>query len=144
MPPAADNKPKNTLRKPDKLKSAIAIEALYSENQFIVSYPLKCYYSFSNNADSVSKVKVAFTVPKRTFKNAVNRNKIKRRMREAYRLNYKNILDLSNENEKQLLLFIIYIGKEELNYTTIEKNMQAVLQKIRKKVYSTIVISSNK
>ena len=65
-------------------------------------------------------------------------------MREAYRLNYKNILNFSNENEKQLLLFMIYIGKEKLNYTTIEKNMQAVLQKIRKKVYSTIVISSNK
>ena len=130
MPPAADKKPKNTLRKPDKLKSATAIETLYSENQFIVSYPLKCYYSFSNHSDPVSTVKVAFTVPKRTFKKAIDRNKIKRRMREAYRLNYKKILNFPNTHEKQLLLFIIYIGKEKLGYATIEKNMRAVLQKI--------------
>jgi len=132
MPPAADKKTKNTLRKINKLKSAIAIETIYSENQFIVSYPLKCFYSFLNNSDNISTVKVAFTVPKRIFKNAVDRNKLKRRMRESYRLNYKTILDFPNKNEKQLLLFFIYIGKEKLPYTTIEKSMRIVLQKLRK------------
>ena len=132
MPPAADKKPKNTLRKINKLKSAIAIETLYSEKQFIVSYPLKCYYSFLNNSDNISTLKVAFTVPKRIFKNAVDRNKLKRRMRESYRLNYKDIFDFFIKNEKQLLLFFIYIGKEKLPYATIEKSMQVVLQKIRR------------
>ena len=51
-------------------------------------------------------------------------------MREAYRLNYQKILNFSNTPEKQLLLFIIYIGKEKLGYATIEKNMRAVLQKL--------------
>jgi len=132
MPPAADKIPKNTLRKINKLKSAISIETLLSENQFIVSYPLKCYYSFSNNSDIISTVKVAFSVPKRIFKNAVDRNNLKRRMRESYRLSYKNIFVSLNKNEKQLLLFFIYIGKEKMEYATIEKSMHNVLQKIGK------------
>ena len=55
-------------------------------------------------------------------------------MREAYRLHYKNIFDFSNTCEKQLLLFFIFIGKEKLEYATIEKNMQVVLRKIKKNI----------
>jgi ribonuclease P protein component len=131
MPPAADKILKNSFRKHDKLKSSIEIDALYRENQFVVSRPLKCYYSFSQKAESQSAVRVAFAVPKRTFKHATDRNKIKRRMREAYRLNYKKVFEpLLNQNEKQLKLFIIYVGKEALSYGNIEKSMGVVLEKM--------------
>jgi len=131
MPPAADNKLQNTFRKRDKLKSSLEIEALYREKQVIVSYPLKCYYAFSEPSEHKSNVRVAFTVPKRTFKQAVDRNKLKRRMREAYRLSCRTIFErLLNQKEKQLKLFFIYVGKEMLEYVAIEKSMQVALQGI--------------
>jgi len=130
---AVDNKLKNSFRKQDKLKSSLTIEKLYHANSFVVSYPLKCYYSFTELTENQSSVRVAFTVPKKTFKNAVQRNLLKRRMREAYRLNFRKILEsFTNQNVQQLQLLVIYIGKEILDYGTIEKNMQAVLEKLPK------------
>jgi ribonuclease P protein component len=131
MQPAADNTSKNSFKKRDRLKSSLEIDALYRENKFTVSYPLKCYYSFSECNESKSAIRAAFSVPKKTFKHAVDRNTIKRRMREAYRLNYKKIFEtFLNQNNKQLKLFFIYIGKETLDYSCIEKNMQTILQKV--------------
>jgi len=131
MPPAADNQLKNTFPKRDKLKSSLEIEQLYRENRFIVSYPLKCYYSFSDIIENKSNLRVAFSVPKKTFKLAIDRNKLKRRMREAYRVHYKTVFEtLINDKEKQLKLFFIYIGKEILESEIVEKNMRVVLQKI--------------
>jgi ribonuclease P protein component len=131
MPPAEDNIKKNTFRKHDRLKSSLEIDALYRENQFVASYPLKCYYSFSEKPEEKSAVRVAFAVPKRSFKHAVDRNKIKRRLREAYRLNFRKIFEpFLNQNEKQLKLFFIYTGKEIMEYGNIEKNMQVVLKRI--------------
>jgi ribonuclease P protein component len=131
MPLAADKILKNSLKKNDRLKSSIEIDALYRENKFVISYPLKCYYSFSEKTAHKNVVRVAFSVPKRIFKHAVERNKIKRRIREAYRLNYKKIFEtFITQDDKQLKLFIIYIGKEVLDYTNIDTNLQSVLQKI--------------
>ena len=131
MLPAEDNNSKNRFTKHDRLKSSLAIEALYRENQRIVSYPLKCYYSFSERKETESPVRVAFTVPKKSFKKAVERNKIKRRMREAYRLNFQKILEkYISQNDKQLKLFFIFIGKKMVEYKDIETNLIAILQKI--------------
>ena len=129
MPHVADKHLKNTFRKHDKLKSSLEIETLYRENQSVVVYPLKCYYSFSEILEDKHIVRAAFTASKRTFKKAVERNSLKRRMREAYRLNYKKVFEaFMNQKEKQLKLFFIYIGKETLDYGCIEKSMQRILK----------------
>jgi ribonuclease P protein component len=128
MPHAADKALKDTLQKKDRLKSSLEIEAIYRENKFVVSYPLKCYYSFSKIEENKRTIRVAFAVPKKVFKLAVDRNLLKRRMREAYRLNYKkNFLSFLEQNEKQLGIFFIYIGKEILDFKSIEKSMSFVL-----------------
>jgi ribonuclease P protein component len=127
----ADKTLKNRFQKHDRLKSSLEIDALYRENKFVVSYPLKCYYSFKNKNETESAIRAAFTVPKKTFKHAVDRNTIKRRMREAYRLNFKKIFEiLINQNDTQLKLFFVYIGKEAMDYAGIEKNMETVLSKM--------------
>ena len=147
MPHAGDNRLKNTIRKHDKLKSSQSIETLYRANQFVLSYPLKCYYSLSELKKDENAVLVAFTVPKRMFKYAVVRNRLKRRMREAYRLNYKKILEsLFTQNQKQLQLLFIFIGKEITDYGSIEKSMQVQLSKINEKIttnhYTTLPYKS--
>jgi len=128
MPHAADKKLKNTFQKRDRLKSSLEIEALYRENQFVVSYPLKCYYQFSEITENQCLIRAAFAVPKKMFKHAVDRNTIKRRMREAYRLNYrKTFEDFITQRDKQLKLFFIYVGKEMLDYENVERSMQKIL-----------------
>jgi len=131
MLPAADNILKNTFRKRNKLKSSIEIDALYRENHFIVSHPLKCCYSFSEIQEISPNLRVAFAVPKKTFKHATARNTLKRRMRETFRLNFKKqLLPFLYQNEKQLKLFFIYVGKEIFDYENIEKSMILILKKL--------------
>jgi ribonuclease P protein component len=124
MQHAADKTLKNTFQKRDKLKSSLEIEDIYRKNKFVVSYPLKCYYSFSEKAENKNVVRAAFAVPKKGFKLAVDRNTLKRRMREAYRLNYKKIFEsFLEQNDKQLGLFFIYVGKEMMDFEMIEKSL---------------------
>ena len=131
MQHAADNLDKSTFRKQDRLTSSLEIDALYRENNFILFFPLKCYYSFSPRPENKNTIQVAFAVPKKTFKNAVIRNLLKRRMREAYRLNYKQILEpFKTQNEQQLKLFFVYIGKKCEEYAVVEKNLVKVLEKL--------------
>ena len=132
MQPDADNNFRNTFKKHDRLKSSLSIETLYRENHYIVLYPLKCYYAFSERNENESAMRVSFTVPKKTFKNAVARNKLKRRMREAYRLNFRKIWETEmQQNNKQLKLFFIYIGKDIFDYNSIEKNMVVLMNKLK-------------
>jgi ribonuclease P protein component len=135
MPPAEDNISRNTFCKHDRLKSSLAIEELYREGRSIISYPLKCYYSMSEIIGKECIIRVAFTVPKKTFKKAVDRNTLKRRMREAYRLNFRTIFEtFIKQNNKQLQLFFIYIGKESLNYESIEKGLKEGLNNLKFKI----------
>ena len=72
--------------------------------------------------------KIIISVPKRIFKRAVDRNKLKRRIREAYR---KNKTALYEElNSKKVLLMVIYTSKKMEEYNEIEKRMLVAFQKI--------------
>jgi ribonuclease P protein component len=69
----------------------------------------------------------AFAVPKRNFKLAVSRNRIKRQMREGYRL-HKQLL-MPNNNQNRALLFL-YLGKDKPKYEKLEKAFKVLLKKI--------------
>ncbi|MFT5249625.1 MAG: ribonuclease P protein component [bacterium] len=110
--------------KSEKLKSKKAIELLFTEGKSLTEYPVKVFYLPSENAKITQ---AAFAVPKRNFKNAVDRNRIKRQLREVYRLQ-KHLL--KNEGELKFALFFLYIGKEKLSYSTIETSLKTVINKI--------------
>ena len=74
-----------TLSKEEKLKSRKLIEKLFIEGDSLKEYPLRLKYL--KIRDENNSVKVAFSVPKRNFKLAVDRNRIKRLLRESYRKN---------------------------------------------------------
>ena len=73
--------------------------------------------------DLIFPAQAMFVAPKRNFKRAHDRNKLKRRMREAYRLNKNSFYEgLKIKNKKALLAFI-YVGKKQEDYALVEKSI---------------------
>lgn len=110
--------------KSEKLKSKKAIELLFTEGKSATNYPVKVFYLPTEKSKNTQ---AAFAVPKRNFKNAVDRNRIKRQLREAYRLQ-KHLL--KNDGELKFMLFFLYLGKEKLPYSTIESSLKTLIKKI--------------
>ena len=76
-------------------------------------------------------VQIVFAVAKKRYKHALDRNTVKRRMREAYRLNKQALLyDMLNNADRKLVLFISYIGKEIAPYDFFEKKMVKLLTQL--------------
>ena len=112
--------------KKDKLKSKKAIEALFQQGKALTVFPLRLIFMPAEFDDN-SRVKAGFSVSSRVFKKAVDRNRIKRLMREAYRLN-KN--DHFNNLTTSCALMILYIGHTKPTFEQINKTMIAVLFKL--------------
>jgi ribonuclease P protein component len=77
---------------------------------------------------------MAVSVPKRLFKNAVDRNLLKRRIREAYRLNKRELYSLLQQKERNLKLVIQYQHKEIKEFKTIEDALKMGLSKLAAKL----------
>ena len=78
-------------------------------------------------------MKIAFVAPKKIFKKAVDRNRIKRQMREAYRLNQYILIDELTHPYQVDLVFLYYI-RDKLHYTDIEKATQKILRRLAKEI----------
>lgn len=111
--------------KKEKLKSKKLIEQLFAEGKAVSSYPLKLIYLKTTLPKEVP-IQAGVTVPKKSFKSAVKRNRIKRLLREGYRLNKHLVF---NNSEATFAFLFLYIGKEVPTYIEIEKAMNGVLQK---------------
>ncbi|WP_047549166.1 ribonuclease P protein component [Psychroserpens sp. Hel_I_66] len=116
--------------KKEKLKSQKLIEQLFSEGKSVSAYPLRMVYLESNFEDG-TQFKTGVSVSKRNFKKAVDRNRIKRLLREAYRLNKAEYF---NNISPCYALMILYIGKDGTDFASVEKKMKQLLEAFSKKV----------
>ena len=123
-------KMKYTLGKEEKLKSNKLIDQLFAEGRRVKSFPIQLMY-FPTNHSGDFPIKVGFSVPKRNIKLAVNRNRIKRVLREVYR---KNKYLFSNNLNEQYVFMFIYMAKEELSYSDLELALQKVCTKFLTKI----------
>ena len=118
-----------TLGKDDKLKSAKVIEQLFKEGKSFSLFPFRVLYM---DIATSSQLQTAFSVSKKYFKKAVDRNRIKRLMREAWRLQKNNLKDKGRENNKNLSVFIIYTGNELPEYDLVFEKTAAVIKRLTK------------
>lgn len=114
---------KFTLGKAERLKSRKLIERLFEEGSSLKVYPLKLVYLKTLHT-SESPVQAGFSVPKRRFKKAVHRNRIKRLLKEAYRLEKHIVYEGVNDS---YVFMITFIGKEEPTFVNVKKDMHKLL-----------------
>ena len=115
----------NTYKKSERLCSKKLIKELFNKGSSFYLYPYKII--FLKAPLEVNSDQVLFSVPKRNFKKAVDRNKVRRRSKEAYRLN-KQLLQGGN----YLLIAYIYTAKEILDYSVIEEKLKSILLRLHK------------
>jgi ribonuclease P protein component len=114
------------LYKTERLKSKKTIELLFNTGNKLSAFPIKALF-IPLNPDTHLHSQISFSVPKRLIKKAVDRNKIKRRMREAYRKNKPLLCEnLKNQNRKLAIMFI-FLDKNESSFQEIETKIKTLL-----------------
>jgi ribonuclease P protein component len=119
-----------TFKKEERLCNKRLIDELFHNGSSFLCYPFKASWLFIDEPLEFP-VQILFSVSKKRFKRAVDRNLIKRRMREAYRLHkQQHLYDKLTSTEKKIVLSLGYIGKEIAPYDFTEKKMLKLLSQL--------------
>lgn len=123
-----------TLGKQERLKSRKIIEQVFSEGKSFNVNPYKVYYLFSSLTTHNPPFSIQFGigVSTKNFKRAVDRNRIKRITREAYRLQKVSLQEKLKEKKILLNIFFIYTRKELASYNEVYDKMKLILSKLDK------------
>jgi ribonuclease P protein component len=122
-------------RKKERMVSRKLIETLFSGGSSLsmAAFPLRVVYLKTERPSGEAPVQLLISVPKKRFKHAVDRNRAKRLIREAYRLNKGLLLDHLPE-DTQLDLAFIWMSDELCDYAIVETKMKTLLQRIAEKI----------
>lgn len=124
-----------TFTKKERLSGTIKIDTLFKEGKSFISYPLRVIYLLHEQSrESICSILVS--VPKKRIKKASHRNRIKRLIRESYRLN-KALIDNETVGDKSLDIAFIYVKDVTSDYPTIQKAIQKALNQITVRITKT-------
>jgi ribonuclease P protein component len=127
------NEHPHTFPKSEHLCGEKRIARLFTHGEAFIAYPLRVVFLLEEKKDT-EFVSAMVSVPKKRFKRAVKRNLLKRRMREAYRLNKTELMVKMEEKQLQLHIAFNYVSNDLLEFDKIEKKMKIAIQKILEKV----------
>jgi ribonuclease P protein component len=132
---------RNTLKKTERLKSRKRIEKLFREGKSFSLYPFKIIYlltapgsipAASGSIPAPAPIQAGFGVSSRLFGKAVDRNRIKRLCREAWRLQRQPLSGQVQQKGLSMAVFIIYTGKQLPDYPTVTQKIGVALQRLMK------------
>lgn len=106
-------------QKEERLKSKLTFQKLISEGNSVKVFPFVLVWTKCDDLQEFP-IKVAFSVSKKRFSLAVDRNEIKRKIREVYRLNKSKWYDKLNG---KYAVLIVYTSKEKMDIKSIEKRL---------------------
>lgn len=124
-----------TLGKNERLKSRKLIEQLFKSGKSISIPPFRVYYNLSkreNENRKTEQLQFGVGVSAKNFKKAVDRNRIKRLIKEAYRLQKLSLKEKIKESDKSLSVFFIFTGKELPDFKVVKEKTEVALKKLVK------------
>jgi ribonuclease P protein component len=121
-----------TFRKQERIVSHQLIETLFEkgDSQSLAAYPLRVIYTQTERRPDCAETQILISVPKKRFKHAVDRNKVKRQVREAYRRN-KHLLSGYVSEGKQLLIAFVWLSDKHCTSAEVEKRVVSLLLKMK-------------
>lgn len=126
------NKVKATFSKDERLCKKKVIDTVFEKGQTIKAFPLMVRFILDEELDA--PLQVAFSVPKKKFKLATDRNRIKRQLREAWRLNKNELKALLEEKNQKMALFLIFADKEKRKFKSIEEKIAVILNELKSNI----------
>jgi len=136
---------KLTLGKEERLKSRKLIDKVFAEGRNFNAFPYRVYYLFTPgkvNAGSKHLLQFGVGVSTRNFKHAVDRNRIKRVTREAYRLQKMVLQELTRQKQLPAAVFLIYTGRELPQYAAVQEKIGVILNRLIKAAHEIPVTAS--
>ena len=112
-----------TFKKNERITGEKRIQTLFSDGQSFVAYPLRVIFLKMTEITDMPPISVLISVPKKRIKSAVSRNRVKRLIRETYRLNKHCVAP----TDGRLDVAFIYLKDELSDYATIEKGIRKAL-----------------
>ena len=129
----------NTFKKEERLCSKKSLDLLFKNGSSFLLYPFRITFLLTD-ADCKYPAQVVINVAKKRYKHAVDRNLIKRRTREAYRIHKEEQLYQFLTNPQKVLLFSLqFIGKEKYDFVFFNKKLALALQKLINQIKSNEV-----
>jgi len=119
-----------TFKKEERLCSKKSIDFLFANGKSFYLNPFKIKWIYQDCVTNYH-AQILIVVPKRYFKKAFERNKIKRQIREAYRLNKSVLYESLKIKDKQIVFAIIYNRKENFSYNLIVEKIILILQRLK-------------
>ena len=123
----------NSFSKIEHLCGEKRITRLYTQGDAFIAYPVRVVFLIEPKSD-IEPANVLISVPKKRFKRAVKRNRLKRLIREAYRLNKHQLIEKLKEKQLQIHIAFNYVSDDELDFVSIEKKIKLSLQKLIDKI----------
>ena len=120
-----------TFGKTEKLCSKLIIDELFKNGKSFKAFPLRVVYLPLEESNSTDKLLIS--VPKKRFKKAVSRNRIKRLIREVYRLNKNEIIEKWQADGKYFALAFVYIGNDIPKYEDLNQTVKRVFETLKSK-----------
>ena len=120
-----------TFRKRERMVSNLLIEALFDsgKSRSVSAFPLRAVYQTTERREGSAPVQVLISVPKKRFHHAVDRNRVKRQIREAYR-RHKELLWQQIPDDKMVLLGFVWLSDRHSPTAEVEKRIVSILQRI--------------
>lgn len=123
----------SVLEKRERMVSRLLIESLFAGSRSMAAFPLRAVYKTRPCSKGDAPVQLLLSVPKKHFHHAVDRNRIKRQLREAYRL-HKALLYEALPPDEQLLLALIWLSDTQLTTREVEGRVLSLMQRMAEKL----------
>ncbi len=126
--------PQYTFSKGERLTKKQHIDALFQSEEAFVCYPFRVLYCNLATEIKTYPTEILISIPKRRIKLAVNRNLLKRRTREAYRLQKSDLYNFLLPKNNSFAVGIVYIADEIVSYEDIYKAMGSIISELKKRL----------